>query len=214
MRLTVVHPALRRGRDHQRRFARRDLQLAFFLRDRVVVGLEVRALGVGDRVRHFTFGYRRHAARRLDIGRFAFNKAVATYRDFRLRQRRTVVRLLAALTRQRYTALRDRQRAGSIINNIIGRNAGDLCLISLSQILLGALADIGDRGSRAESSFNCLGIAAQFTGNCVLTIQRVAVIGLGLCFSRDRQRQRVVDGDDIAFGAYRDLLARVVAVDR
>ena len=130
------------------------------------------------------------------------------------RDRAAGIDLGLALAGERHRTLRDRQRAGSVSNTIIGRNFGNSRLISRSQILLGALADIGDRGSRAESSFNCLGIAAQFTGNCVRTVQRLTVIDLAVGLGRDRQRQRVVDGDFVAVNADRDRLARVVAVDR
>ena len=100
----------------------RDLQRAFALRDRVVVRLEVRAFGVGDRVRHFTLGHRRHAACRRDVGHFAGDKSVAAYRHRRLRQRRAVVRLLAALARQRHAALGDRQRAGDCRDRVVRRH--------------------------------------------------------------------------------------------
>ena len=90
---------------HNLGFHRRDLQLAFSLGDCVVVCLECCAFRVGDRVRHFTFSNRRYTAGRLDVRDFTFHEAVAAYRYSGLRQRCAVIRLLAAFTRQRYTAL-------------------------------------------------------------------------------------------------------------
>ena len=111
-RTAVIGLAAAARSHHDLNSARRDLQLAFVLRDRVVVGLEVRAFRVLDRVRHFAFSNRRHRTSRLDLRGFAFHEPVAAHRYSGFRQSRAVVRLLTALRRQRYSALRDRQLAG------------------------------------------------------------------------------------------------------
>ena len=108
MRCCVVVPCLVCRFDVQLLLAvRSDLQLAFVLRDVIVVRLEVRAFGIDDRVRHFAFFHRRDAAGRLDIGDLAFDESVSADRNIGLRQRAAVVRLLAALTRQRHCTLVD-----------------------------------------------------------------------------------------------------------
>ena len=109
MCLAVIRPALCRRRNNKCFAILCDLQRAFVLRDRVVVGIEVFACRVGDRVRYFTFRYRRYGTGRLDIGRFTFYESVSAYGHGRLRQRRAVIRLLTALGRQRNASLRDLQ---------------------------------------------------------------------------------------------------------
>ena len=111
MRRAVVRPALRRGLDHQSLAARRDLQRAFVLRDRVVVGLEVRAFRIDDRVRHFAFSNRRHRTSRLDLRGFAFHEPVAAYRYSGLRQRRAIIFLAVRSGGQSDRALLNDQRA-------------------------------------------------------------------------------------------------------
>ena len=113
MRLAVIGLSVLVPRDRYRHFGRRrsDRQLAFFLLDSVVVFVELFAFREGDRVRHFTLGSVRHAARRLDLRHFAFNKAVARYRHNRLRQRRAVIRLAGRFRGQHHLARADRQRS-------------------------------------------------------------------------------------------------------
>ena len=112
MLLAVIRHTVRVALDFNEHFVRdrRDRQLAFGLGDIVVAFFEVRAFRVGDRVRHFTFGNVRYAARRLDFRHFAFNKAVAANRHVRLRQRGAVVSLAGRFGGQRHIALVDRQR--------------------------------------------------------------------------------------------------------
>ena len=112
MLLAVIRHGLRLALDRYNHSAkRRDRQLAFGLGDIVVAFFEVRAFRVGDRVRHFTRGNVRHAARRLDIRHFTGNKAVARNLHNRLCQRRAVVGLAGRFGGQHHVALVDRQAA-------------------------------------------------------------------------------------------------------
>ena len=124
--------------------------------------------------------------------------------NFRVRQRTAVVFPALAAARQSYSLRIDRQRTRDIRNNIIGRNAGNSRLFSLSQILLGALADIGDRRSRAERGFDSRTVALQRAFNGVSTIQRRAVVGLAVGLGLDRQRQRIVNDDRVPVDRHSD----------
>ena len=118
---SVILRGARVLRDRHNHFVRgrSDRQLAFVLGDCVVVCVEVFARRVGDRVRYFTFGNIRHAARRLDIRHFTGNKAVARYRHVRLRQRRAVVGFAGRFRGQRHRALLDHELAVRRLRNDI-----------------------------------------------------------------------------------------------
>ena len=156
MHRSIVRPALRRGPDHQSLIALCDLQRAFILRDRVVVSLEVRAFRVYDRVRYFAFGYRRYAAGRLDVGRFAFNKSVSAYRYIGLRKRRAVVRLLAALARQRYATLIYAQRSNIFSYIAIAACVGQYIGVS---VVLAVACVIVLHAFRRRSNRHCVACA-------------------------------------------------------
>ena len=88
-----------------------DGQLALVLGDGIVLLLEVRAFGVGDRVRHFALVHEGHAAGGLDVGHLAVHKAIASHGNIRPRQRRAVVFLARRFGGQRHGALVDGQLA-------------------------------------------------------------------------------------------------------
>ena len=104
---------------------------------------------------------------------------------------------------------RDRQRARIVSNNVV---SGDTRRNSL---IAGGRRDIrSDLQRITKCTFNCrlIGIQRPIVGEG--TGKLAAVIFLAVGLGRNRQRQRIVDGDDIAICADRDRLARVVAVDR
>ena len=95
---SVVFPVLCRRTDLKRLLALCYLQFAFCLAYVVVVGLEVLPCGVGDRISHFAFRYRRYASGRRDPADFRlkdlFPCSGHCYRRFR--KRCAVIFLLAA----------------------------------------------------------------------------------------------------------------------
>ena len=119
MRRAVVlrRVALRNYRDLVRLFTIRYRQRSFGLRDVVVGFLRPGVQLVRERV-CTRADYRlasRHGIRRAFAGR----KAVSAYRHFVVRQRLAVVFLRIRLARQRYVALRDRQRAKVLFNCVV-----------------------------------------------------------------------------------------------
>ena len=226
MGLAVIRPALCRGRDHQRSFARRDLQLAFVLRDRVVVGLEVRAFGVDDRVRLFTLGNRRYTSGRLDVAHFAIHEAVAAYRHVGLRQSCAVIRLLSALRRQRYFTRVDRQFAGNCRDRVVVGHVlfavHDL-IARLDRVV--AFRRVG-HVRHAARGFRYQLVAGQQLAarhrHCGV-LMRAAVVGPLVACRRDRDRHRgvlhrqlaVLRGNGVVAGrTARELIALHHVVDR
>ena len=104
---------------------------------------------------------------------------------------------------------RDRQRARIVSNSVV---SGDT---RSSGLIAGSRSDIrSDLQRSTKFAFNCrhIGIQRSIVGEGTGKLAAIIFFAIGL--SRDRQRQRVVDGDDIAFGFDRDRLGRVIAVDR
>ena len=124
-----------------------------------------------------------------------------------------VVYLAFVVTGNRYRHLvcvrRDRQRARIVSNSVVSGDTRSSGLIS------GSRSDIrSDLQRSTKCAFNCRLIGIQRSNVGEGTGKLAAVIFFAIGLSRDRQRQRVVDGDDIAFGFDRDRLGRVIAVDR
>ena len=111
-------------------------------------------------------------------------------------------------------SLVDGQGARCIRNRVIVRNTRDCSLILGGQIILRALGNVSNRRSSTESSSDGIRIAAELTRNGIRTIQRSSVVGLAVGLRRNRQRQRVIDRDDVTVGRHRNRLPRVVAVNR
>ena len=126
--------------------------------------------------------------------------------------RRTII-LTAIINRfDGHSRRRDCQRTGSIRYVIVTWDAGNASLIFCCQIILWALADIGYGRCRAERGLDAVLIRFECTCYGVFTIQRVAVIGFTVSFRRNRQRQRVINGNNITTSNYRNRLARIIAV--
>ena len=124
-----------------------------------------------------------------------------------------VVYLAFVVTGNRYRHLvrvrRDRKRARIVSNSVV---SGDT---RSSGLIAGSRSDIrSDLQRSTKCAFNCrhIGIQRSIVGEGTGKLAAIIFFAIGL--SRDRQRQRVVDGDDIAFGFDRDRLGRVIAVDR
>ena len=97
---------------------------------------------------------------------------------------------------------------------VVGNNVVPGDAIGLSLICLRALSDIRDRRGGAKDVSNGIGITIKRICDGIGSRQRIAVIGLALRGGIDRQRQRVVDSNDVAVSRNRHRLGRVVAVNR
>ncbi len=92
-------------------FDRVDPEVFLLYRDVIVRLFEVVACGIGDVIQHLALVHVRHAAVGLDVGHFAFHKALTSHGDIRLRQRRAVVGLVPLFGDQRHDAPVDGQPA-------------------------------------------------------------------------------------------------------
>ena len=106
----------------------------------------------------------------------------------------------------------DRQCSAFECYYIVSRNTGDLSLFVSRQILHRAFADIGNGRSFGKKSLDRCFICFQRTLDRVLTIQRVPVINLFLGLCGNRQRQRIVDLNQVARDLNRDFLARIIVI--
>ena len=105
---------------------------------------------------------------------------------------------------------RDVERAGDSGNNIIGRNSRRVRVS-----LIGLTVDVRTDGQRiADRIADCRLVGSKRAGQRIGAGQRRSVIFLAVRLCRDRQRQSVVDFDDVAFGLDRDRLRGVIVIDR
>ena len=85
-----------------------------------------------------------------------------------------------------HVGLGDGQRARRVGHSIVTRNTCDSSLFFLSQVVLRALGDVGDRRSFAERLFDSACVAIKRTRNGILTIQRRSVIRLAVRLGYNR----------------------------
>ena len=203
MLLAVIRHGFRLALDrYNHTVKRRDPQLAFVLGDCVVDFFEVRTPIKDDRVRHFTLGNVRHAARRLDIRHFAFNKAVARYRHNQLLQRRAVVRLAGRFGGQHHIALADLKRT-----RIRRRNFIFLRRVNLANRIFRKrcriCSSIRSRRARCSNAFK--GNAFRRTGKAGNALLR-SIISLRLAVRRQLDVLIIVESNLVIARPNRDLL--------
>ena len=148
----VVRPFLRCRRDRDRHRGIRHGQLAVRRRYTVVARRAGRELITCQSVRH------RALARERDAARHDRSDLVIAHKAFHLvlipAVRCAVVREFLALRRDRHSRRVDRQRTGSVGNNIVTRDAGDGGLFGFCQILLRAFRYMGDGGRSTQSTLD------------------------------------------------------------
>ena len=227
MQLAVIHPRVRRRRDHQRLRARRNLEVTRLNREVVVRILAFQsALARLDaqhiRIRVYRFciiapdyAQINPAQFRSDLTalvRFVvrFNRRVRKFRIARS------VHLAVIRGRDRHRPLRDAQRSRHKSHTIILREVATLIQYIANNICLGAVSNVRDSAvcCHGDAEVVLLVTVNKALNSKLIASQRLAIVRLAIAASRNGQRNGIVDSDDIIrrIRNNRDALVRTVAI--